>query len=46
MICDASTTTAEDLDNGIFNILILFAPVKPAEFVVISLQQMTGQSSS
>jgi phage tail sheath protein FI len=45
-ICDASTTTAEDMENGIVNILILFAPVRPAEFVVISLQQMAGQSSS
>jgi len=45
-VCDASTTTAEDMENGIVNILILFAPVRPAEFVVISLQQMAGQSSS
>ena len=45
-ICDASTTTADDMENGIVNILILFAPVRPAEFVVISLQQMAGQSSS
>jgi phage tail sheath protein FI len=46
VMCDASTTTSEDMDNGIVNILILFAPVRPAEFVVISLQQMAGQSSS
>jgi phage tail sheath protein FI len=46
VICDASTTTPEDMDNGIVNILILFAPVKPAEFVVISIQQMAGQSAS
>lgn len=46
VICDESTTTPEDMDNGIVNILILFAPIKPAEFVVISLQQMAGQSSS
>jgi uncharacterized protein len=45
-ICDASTTTAQDMENGIVNILILFAPVRPAEFVVISLQQMAGQASS
>jgi len=45
-VCDASTTTADDMENGIVNILILFAPVRPAEFVVISLQQMAGQSSS
>lgn len=46
VICDESTTTPQDMDNGIVNILILFAPVKPAEFVVISLQQMAGQASS
>ncbi|HEX8380449.1 MAG TPA: phage tail sheath C-terminal domain-containing protein [Allosphingosinicella sp.] len=46
VMCDASTTTPEDMDNGIVNILILFAPVRPAEFVVISLRQMAGQSSS
>lgn len=46
VVCDESTTTPEDMDNGIVNILILFAPVKPAEFVVISLQHMAGQSSS
>lgn len=45
-ICDASTTTAQDMENGIVNILILFAPVRPAEFVVISLQQMAGPASS
>jgi uncharacterized protein len=45
-ICNASTTTAQDMENGIVNIVILFAPVRPAEFVVISLQQMAGQSSS
>ncbi|QDX26519.1 phage tail sheath family protein [Sphingomonas suaedae] len=46
VICDESTTTAEDMINGIVNIAILFAPMKPAEFVVINLQQMAGQSSS
>jgi phage tail sheath protein FI len=45
VICDASTTTAEDIDNGIVNLLVLIAPAKPAEFVVISIQQMAGQSS-
>jgi uncharacterized protein len=46
VVCDASTTTFEDMDNGVVNVLILFAPAKPAEFVVISIQQMAGQSSS
>ncbi len=46
VICDASTTTAADMENGIVNILVMFAPADPAEFVVISIKQMVGQSSS
>lgn len=38
--CDASTTTAADIDQGVVNIVIGFAPLKPAEFVVISLKQI------
>jgi len=34
------------MENGIVNVLVLFAPLRPAEFVVISLQQMAGQASS
>jgi phage tail sheath protein FI len=40
VLCDASTTTADDIDQGIVNIVIGFAPLKPAEFVVISLRQI------
>jgi phage tail sheath protein FI len=39
--CDAETTTQADIDRGIVNILVGFAPLKPAEFVVIQLQQLT-----
>jgi phage tail sheath protein FI len=39
--CDAGTTTPDDIERGIVNILIGFAPLKPAEFVVIQLQQLT-----
>lgn len=45
-ICNATTTTAQDQENGIVNIVVQFAPIRPAEFVVITIQQMTGQSSS
>jgi hypothetical protein len=38
--CDASTTTQEDINQGVVNIVIGFAPLKPAEFVVISLRQI------
>lgn len=41
--CDGETTTQNDIDLGIVNILVGFAPLKPAEFVVIKLQQMAGQ---
>jgi phage tail sheath protein FI len=43
--CDASTTTADDIDKGIVNIVIGFAPLKPAEFVVVSLQQIAQKAS-
>jgi phage tail sheath protein FI len=41
--CDRSTTTQADIDLGIVNIHVGFAPLKPAEFVVISIQQIAGQ---
>ncbi|MBY5162629.1 phage tail sheath C-terminal domain-containing protein [Salsipaludibacter albus] len=41
--CDAETTTQADIDLGRVNIVVGFAPLKPAEFVVISLQQLAGQ---
>jgi phage tail sheath protein FI len=43
--CDSSTTTQQDIDNGVVNILVGFAPLKPAEFVVIQITQLAGQSS-
>ena len=42
--CDAETTTQDDVNLGIVNIVVGFAPLKPAEFVVIKLQQMAGQT--
>ena len=41
--CDKETTTQTDINSGIVNIVVGFAPLKPAEFVVIKLQQMAGQ---
>ncbi|MEO0643943.1 MAG: phage tail sheath C-terminal domain-containing protein, partial [Pseudomonadota bacterium] len=38
--CDASTTTQDDINRGIVNIVVGFAPLQPAEFVVISIQQI------
>lgn len=40
--CDGETTTQADINLGIVNILVGFAPLKPAEFVIIRLQQMAG----
>jgi uncharacterized protein len=42
--CDNQTTTQPDIDSGVVNILVGFAPLLPAEFVVISIAQLTGQS--
>jgi phage tail sheath protein FI len=41
--CDRETTTQDDINRGIVNILVGFAPLKPAEFVIIRIQQMPGQ---
>jgi phage tail sheath protein FI len=41
--CDKETTTQADVDRGVVNILVGFAPLKPAEFVVIQIQQIAGQ---
>ena len=40
---DRETTTQNDINLGIVNILVGFAPLKPAEFVVIRIQQLAGQ---
>lgn len=44
--CDSTTTTQADINNGIVNILVAFAPLKPAEFVVIQIAQLAGQAQS
>jgi len=41
--CDRETTTQDDIDHGIVNVLVGFAPLKPAEFVVIKIQQIAGE---
>jgi len=41
--CDKETTTQNDINLGIVNVVVGFAPLKPAEFVVIKLQQIAGQ---
>ena len=41
--CDKETTTQNDINLGIVNVLVGFAPLKPAEFVIIKIQQLTGK---
>jgi uncharacterized protein len=41
--CDRETTTQNDINLGVVNILVGFAPLKPAEFVFIRIQQLAGQ---
>ena len=42
--CDASTTTQADIDDGYVNVVVGFAPVKPAEFVVVTIRQRALQA--
>jgi phage tail sheath protein FI len=44
--CDSTTTTPTDAANGIVNIIVGFAPLYPAEFVVIQIQQISPLASS
>jgi phage tail sheath protein FI len=43
--CDGETTTQADINLGIVNILVGFAPVRPAEFVVLRIQQRTQNAA-
>jgi Bacteriophage tail sheath protein len=44
--CDGTTTTQTDIDQGIVNIIVAFAPLKPAEFVIIKIAQLAGQTQA
>lgn len=41
--CDSGTTTQYDTNKGIVNVFVGFAPLKPADFVILHFQQMAGQ---
>ena len=43
--CDGETTTQADIDAGVVNVLVGFAPLKPAEFVVVKISQKAGLAS-
>lgn len=40
--CDKETTTQNDINLGIVNIIVGYAPLKPAEFVILKFQQIAG----
>ena len=44
--CDSENNTPTDIANGVVNITVGFAPLQPAEFIVIQIQQLAGQSAS
>ncbi len=44
--CDSSTTTPDDVNNGRVNIIVAFAPLKPAEFVIVKIAQLAGQAQT
>jgi uncharacterized protein len=44
--CDASTMTADDLDNGRLVCVIGVAAAKPAEFVIFRISQITAPTTS
>ncbi|HEX9616446.1 MAG TPA: phage tail sheath C-terminal domain-containing protein [Anaerolineales bacterium] len=41
--CDSETTTQDDIDRGFVNFLVGFAPLKPAEFLILRIRQRAGQ---
>ena len=43
--CDNETTTQSEIDAGIVNVLVGFAPLRPAEFVVVKISQKAGQTA-
>lgn len=44
--CDSETTTQNDIDNGVVNIEVGFRPLKPAEFVVLKIQQIARRGEA
>lgn len=43
--CDASTTSQYDIDRGVVNVIVGFAPLKPAEFVIVQIQQIAASAA-
>jgi phage tail sheath protein FI len=43
--CDSTTTTPANQAQGIVIIVVAFAPLKPAEFVIVQIAQLAGQTA-
>ncbi len=41
--CDATTTTVDDVAQGVLSLVIGFAPLRPAEFVIIRIRHRAAQ---
>jgi phage tail sheath protein FI len=41
VICDATVNPQTEIDNGRVNVVVGFAPLKPAEFVIITITQLS-----
>ncbi len=45
VVCDSTTNTPESVEAGIVTVLVQFAPVHPAEFIVLEIQLVAGQAA-
>jgi hypothetical protein len=44
--CDATTTSAADIQAGIVNLNVAFAPIEPAEFIVLNITLSAGPAAT
>ena len=44
--CDAETNPQDQIDAGIVTVMVGFAPLRPAEFVVLRVSQKTAQAAA
>jgi phage tail sheath protein FI len=43
--CDSQTNPQDQIDAGIVTVFVGFAPLRPAEFVVIRISQKTAEAA-
>jgi catechol 2,3-dioxygenase-like lactoylglutathione lyase family enzyme len=44
--CDSDTMTQADIDDGVVSVVVGFAPLNSAEYVILSIQQLTATSGT